>query len=179
MTIAPWKESYDKPRQHIIKQRYYFAYKIHIVKTMIFLVVMYGCESWNIKKAEQWRTDAFELWCWRRLLRVSWTARKSNQSILKEINPECSSEGLMLKLQYYARSWLIGKHPNSGKDWRQKDKGWQRMRWLNIIIDSVNMNLSQFWEIVEDRGAWHTPVHGVTESWKWLRDWTTQQIYAT
>ena len=97
--LAPWKESYDKPRQHIKKQRHHFAGKVHIVEAMVFPVAMYRCESWTIKKAESWRIDAFELWCWRRLLRVLCTARRSNQSILKEINPEYSLEGLMLKLK--------------------------------------------------------------------------------
>ena len=102
-TRAPWKKSYDKPRQHIKRQRHYFANKVHLVKAMVFPVVMYGCESWTIKKAECWRIDAFELWCWRRLLRVPWTARRSNQSIWKEISPGYSLEGLMLKLklQYF------------------------------------------------------------------------------
>ena len=101
--LTPWKESYDQPRQHIQKQRHYFANKVHLVKAMIFPVVMYGCESWTEKKAERQRIDAFELWCWRRPLRVPWTTRRSNQSILTEISPGCSSEGLMvkLKLQYF------------------------------------------------------------------------------
>ena len=97
---APWKKSYDQPRQHIIKQRHYFAKKVHLVKAMVFPVVMYGCESWTIKKAERGRIDAFELWCWRRLLRVPWTAVRCNQSMLKEISPEYSLEGLMLKLKF-------------------------------------------------------------------------------
>ena len=101
--LTPWKESYDQLRQHIKKWRYYFANKVHLVKAMVFLAVMYGCESWTIKKAEHQRIDTFELWCWRRLLRVPWTARRSSQSILKKISPECSLEGLMLKLklQYF------------------------------------------------------------------------------
>ena len=105
MMLAPWKKSYDQPRQHIIKQRHYFADKVHLVKAMVFPGVMYGCESWTIKNAECQRIDAFELWCWRRLLRVPWTARRSNQSILKEISPEYSLEGLMLKLklQYFGQ----------------------------------------------------------------------------
>ena len=99
--LAPWKQSYDQPRQHIKKQKQYLANKVHLVKAMVFPVVMYGCKSWTIKKAEHQRMGAFELWCWRRLLRVSWATRRSNQSILKEISPECSLEGLMLKLQYF------------------------------------------------------------------------------
>ena len=100
MMLAPWKKSYDQPRQHIKKQRHYFATKVHLVKAMVFPVVMYGCESWTVKKDEGRRIDAFELWCWRRLLRVPWTARRSTHSILREINPECSSEGLMLNLKF-------------------------------------------------------------------------------
>ena len=124
---APWKKSYDQPRQHIKKQRHCFANKGPSSQSYGFPVVMYGCESWTIKKAESLRIDAFELWCWRRLLRVPWTARRSNQSILKEIRPGCSLEGLMLKLklQYFfwpphAKSWLTGKDPDAGKDWRQE-----------------------------------------------------------
>ena len=121
--------------------------KVRLVKAMVFPVVMYGCESWTIKKAECQRIDAFELWCWRRLLRVPWTARRSNQSILKEINPEYSLEGLILKLkrQYFGhlirtKSQLIGKDPDAGKDWRQEEKGWQRTRWLDGITDSMDMS---------------------------------------
>ena len=120
--LAPWKKSYDKPRQHIKKQNDHFAMKVHIAKAMVFPVVMYGCEGSTIKKTECQRTDAFKLWCWRRLLRVPWTARRSNQSILKEIDPEYSLEGLMLKLklQYFwppdVKSRLIGKDPDAGKD---------------------------------------------------------------
>ena len=123
-TLSPWKKSYDQLRQHIKKQRHYFAMKFCIVKAMVFPVVMYGCESWTIKKAECWRMDAFELWCWRRLLRVPWTVRRSNQSILKETSSEYSLEGLMLKskLQYFghlmAKDWIIWKDPDAGKDWR-------------------------------------------------------------
>ena len=126
--LAPWKKSYDQPRQHIIKQRCYFANK-DLVKAMVFPVVRYGCESWTKKKAERWRIDTFELRCRRRLLRVPWTSRRSNQFILKEISPESSLEGLMLKLklQYFwpldVKSWLIGKDPDAGKDWRQEEKG--------------------------------------------------------
>ena len=123
--LAPWKKSYDQHRQHIKKQRHYCASKgPSIVKAMVFPGVMYGCETWTIKKAEHQRIDAFELWCWRRLLRVPWTARRSNQSILKEISPEYSLEGLMLKLKTPilwpsdAKNWLIGKDPHAGKDWR-------------------------------------------------------------
>ena len=124
--LAPWKKSYDKPRKHIKKQRHYFANKIWLVKAMVFPIVMYICKSWTIKKAEHQRIDAFKLWYWRRLLRIPWTAWRSNQSILKEINPEYSSEGLMLKVkpQYFGYlMWLIRKDPVVGKDWRQEEKG--------------------------------------------------------
>ena len=128
--FTPWKESYDQTRQHIKKQRHYFFNRDCLFKAMVFPVVMYGCESWTIKKTEHQRTDAFELWCWRRLLRVPWTAKTSNQSILKEISPGCSLVGLILKLklQYFghpksAKSWLIWKDPIAGKDWGQEEKG--------------------------------------------------------
>ena len=127
-TLAPWKKSYDQPRQCIKKQRHHFANKVHLVKTMFFPIVMYGCESWTIKKAECQRIDAFELWCWRRLLRIPWTARRSNQLVRKEINPEYSLEGLMLSEAPIlgppdVKNWLIGKDPGAGKDWRQEEKG--------------------------------------------------------
>ena len=135
--LAPWKKSYDKPRQHIKKQRYYFATMVHLVKAMVFPVVMYGCESWTIKKAAHRRIDAFELWCWRRLLRVPWTARGSNQSILKEISPEYSLEGLRLKLQLQYFGHLMGRTDSFEKTLllgkveggRRRER--QRMRWLD------------------------------------------------
>ena len=152
--------------------------KVHLIKALVFPVAMYGCESWTVKKAECQKIDAFELWCWRRLLRVPWTARRSNQSILKEISPGCSLEGLMLKLklQYFGHlMWSVDSLEETlmlGWIGGRRRRGWQRMRWLDCITDPRDMGLSKLQQLEMDREAWNAVIHGVTKSQTRLSNWT-------
>ena len=179
--LAPWKKSYDKPRKHIKIIDITLSTKVHIVNAMLFPVVMYGHESCTIKRVEHPRTDAFELWCWRRFLGVSWTARRSSQS--SKVNhywvfigrTDAEAEAPIL-WPADAKSQLFGKNSEAGKDWRQEERGRQRMRYLDDVTNSMDVSLSRLHPMVEDREAWSAAVHGVTKNQTWLSDWTSRHV---